>query len=97
MVRNLEDVAYGKRHSATERKSDVNFAELAKHCSYKFAQRITRKDDLTEALKAFMQADGACFLEVMTDMEEILYPVVRAGTSYKDMHLGPYIKEVQPV
>ena len=94
MVRNLEDVAYGKRHSATERKSDVDFSELAKHCHYKFAKRIVSRVELPGALKSFMETTGPCLLEVMTDIEEILYPVVRAGASYKDMDLGPYIKEV---
>lgn len=94
MVRNLEDVAYGKRHSATERVSDVNFAELAKHCNYKFAKRIFSRSELSEALKSFMETTGPCLLEVMTDIEEVLYPVVRAGCSYKDMDLGPYIKEI---
>jgi len=94
MVRNLEDVAYGKRHSATERKTDVNFAEIAKHCHYKFAQRIVSRSELAESLGSFMRTAGPCLLEVMTDIEEVLYPVVRAGSSYKDMDLGPYIKEV---
>jgi acetolactate synthase-1/2/3 large subunit len=94
MVRNLEDVSYGKRHSATERKSDVNFSELAKHCQYKFSKRITSRSELSEGLDLFMKSSGPCLLEVMTDIEEVLYPVVRAGTSYKDMDLGPYIKEI---
>jgi len=25
----------------------------------------------------------------------VLYPVVRPGTSYKDMELGPYIKKIE--
>jgi acetolactate synthase-1/2/3 large subunit len=94
MVRNLEDVAYGKRHSATERKVDVNFTEMAKHCHYKFAQRITSRDELSKGIRSFMKTRGPCFLEVMTDIEEIIYPIVRAGASYKDMDLGPYIKEI---
>jgi acetolactate synthase-1/2/3 large subunit len=94
MVRNLEDIAYGKRHSATERKSDVNFAELAKHCHYKFAKRITSRVELYDGLKIFMKSSGPCLLEVMTDIEEVLYPIVRAGASYKDMDLGSYIQEV---
>ncbi len=94
MVRNLEDVAYGKRHSATERVADVNFAELAQHCHYAFAKRITSRSELSEALKSFLQTAGPCLFEVITDMEEVLYPVVRAGCSYKDMDLGPYIREI---
>lgn len=93
MVRNLEDVAYGKRHSATERKSDINFAELANTCNYKFAKRISARSELSEGLNNFMKTNGPCLIEVMTDIEEVLYPVVRAGSSYKDMVMGPYIKE----
>ncbi len=97
MVRNLENAAYGKRHSATERKSDVNFAEIAKHCHYKFAERIISRHELLGGITAFMKTAGPCLLEVMTDIEEVLYPVVRAGSSYKDMDLGPYIKEVDEI
>ncbi len=95
MVRNLEDVAYGRRHSATERNSDVNFAELAKHCLFQFSRRISKRTELEDALVAFMNSTGPALLEVMTDIEEVLYPVVRAGTSYKDMELGPYIRELR--
>ena len=94
MVKNLEDTLYGGRHSATERKCDVNFAEMAKHCHFNFARRIDSCEDLPASIQAFMAADGPCLLEVITDNEEVLYPVVRPGTSYADMVLGPYIKEV---
>jgi acetolactate synthase-1/2/3 large subunit len=94
MVRNLEDVAYGGRHSATERASEVNFAELARHCHFQFARRLSSRPELAEALKTFMGTTGPCLLEIITDIEEVLYPVVRAGCSYKDMDLGPYIKEI---
>ncbi len=94
MVRNLEDVICDKRHSATERNSNVDFAELAKHCHYEFAQRITSRDQLHDGITALMNHTGPGLLEVITDIEEVLYPVVRPGTSYKDMELGPYIKEI---
>ena len=94
MVRNLEDSAYEKRHSASERNSDINFSEIAKHCQFTFAKRITSRTELLDGLKLFMNTNGPCILEVMTDIEEVLYPVVRAGSSYKDMVLGPYIKEI---
>jgi len=32
-------------------------------------------------------------LEVLTDIEETIYPVVRPGSSYAEMELGPYIRE----
>ncbi|MFO7904626.1 MAG: thiamine pyrophosphate-binding protein [Planctomycetota bacterium] len=94
MVKNLEDVAYGGRHSATVRTRDVNFAEMAKHCHFQLAKRVTCRTELPGALGEFMQGRGPCLLEVMTDTEEVLYPVVRPGTSYAEMVLGPYIREI---
>ncbi len=96
MVKNLEDVAYGGRHSATVRTCDVRFAEMARHCRFHFTKRVTCRADLPGALGELMQCRGPCLLEVMTDTEEVLYPVVRPGTSYSDMVLGPYIHEVEP-
>ncbi len=93
MVRNLEDVAYGGRHSATERARDVNFAAMARQCHFAFAERAVERKDLPAQLDALLAAKGPALLEVVTDMNEALYPVVRAGASYADMELGPYIRE----
>ena len=95
MVHNLEDVACEGRHSASERLYDVNFAEIAKQCNFTFAQRLRERGELTPTLCTFLSTQGSAFLEIMTDPEEVLYPVVRPGTSYKDMELGPYIKKIE--
>ncbi len=93
MVRNLEDVAYGGRHSATERPRDVDFAAMAKLCHFHFAERVTRRNLLQEMMDAWLTAQGPAMLEVLTDIEEVIYPVVRPGLSYAQMELGPYIRE----
>lgn len=94
MVRNLEDVSYGGRHSATERKSDVILADLTKTCLFKFAERVSQKNTLDKNLQEFLDTQGPAFLEVITDIEEVLYPIVPANASYNDMNMGPYIKKV---
>ncbi len=96
MVRNVEDFAYGGRHSATERPRDVRFADMAALCHFGFARRVESRNELKTSLKEFLRDKGPALLEVITDREEALYPVVRAGASYADMDLGPYIKQVQP-
>jgi acetolactate synthase-1/2/3 large subunit len=93
MVRNLEDVAYGGRHSATERPCDVNFAAMAKHCHFRFAERVVARTAVGERLDALLASDGPALLEVVTDIDEVLYPVVRPGTAYADMELGPFIQK----
>jgi len=94
MVRNLENMAYGSRHSATERKKDFNFSNMAEIFGFKFSKRVQEKSQLIDTLKEFLKAKGPALLEVMTDIDEMLYPVVPAGKGYHDMVLGPYIKEI---
>ncbi|MFW5802382.1 MAG: thiamine pyrophosphate-binding protein [Verrucomicrobiota bacterium] len=94
MVRNLEDIVCEGRHSATERQCDVDFAAMAKNCRFQFAERVSDRRDLESALDALLASAGPALLEVVTDIDEMLYPVVRPGGSYADMNLGPYIHEV---
>ncbi|MBN1759257.1 MAG: thiamine pyrophosphate-binding protein [Chitinispirillaceae bacterium] len=94
MVRNLEDAAYGGRHSATERNSDVDFSKIAKTCGFRHAHRVVKREELQQALESFMESKGPAMLEVITDREEVLYPIVPPGKSYHDMDLGPYMHEI---
>lgn len=93
MVRNLEDAVYGGRHSASERAGDVDFAAMAALCHFRFARRVCSRSALAEGLDAWLAARGPALLEVVTDREEALYPVVRPGASYAQMELGPYIRQ----
>lgn len=95
MVYNLEDAQYEGRHSATQRNADVNFSEMARICRFPHTGRVGKREDLFDELTAFMAARGPAMLEVMTDRQEVLYPVVPAGKGYHDMVLGPYIREIQ--
>jgi acetolactate synthase-1/2/3 large subunit len=94
MVQNLQDIEYEGIRIGTQRPKDVHFADIASSFGFTYAERISNINDLKKSIEAFMNADGPCFLEVCTDREEILYPKVPAGESYKDMILGPYIKHV---
>ncbi len=94
MVRNLEDVVCEGRHSATDRKADVNFAEMARVCLFNYAKRIEDKSELAKELDLFLATGGPALLDVKTDITEALYPIVRAGKSYDEMDLGPYIKKI---
>ncbi|MDY0387571.1 MAG: thiamine pyrophosphate-binding protein [Methanolobus sp.] len=94
MVQNLQDAAYDGVRTGTQRLKDVHFAQIASSFGFSYAKRIADRSDLKEGMEAFLNADGPCFLEVCTDREEILYPKVPAGGAYKDMILGPYIKQV---
>lgn len=95
MVHNLEDSAYGGRHSATLRQFDADFSAVARECGFAYSRRITRRDELDDAMQSFLSAAGPALLEARTDINEKLYPVVPAGCSYNEMVLGPYIKKIE--
>ncbi len=94
MVLNLQDIAYAGIRTGTERQKDVNFAAIAQSFGFNYTARITEREVLEETINTFLEAKGPCFLEILTDREEVLYPKVPAGSDYKDMILGLYIKQV---
>jgi acetolactate synthase-1/2/3 large subunit len=94
MVRTIQAVFYDRQFTGSERNYDANFANIAKECGFKWCRKISKREDLEAAMKEFLAAEGPCFLEVVTDREEGVYPVIPQGKGYKDMVLGPFIKEV---
>jgi len=94
MVRTIQAVFYDRQFTATERGFDANFANIAKECGFAWCRKISKCEELAPSMKEFLAADGPCFLEVVTDREEGVYPVIPQGKGYKDMVLGPSIKEV---
>ncbi len=95
MVRTIQAVFYDRQFTGSERNFDANFANIAKECGFKWCRKIRKREELEAAMKEFLAAEGPCFLEVVTDREEGVYPVIPQGKGYKDMVLGPYIKEVK--
>lgn len=95
MVHNLENAAFDSRHFVTQRSGDVNFAKIAEQCQFHYSKRISQRAMLSNALQEFLALKTNAFLEIMTDKYEVLYPIVRAGKSYSEMELGPYIHEVK--
>jgi len=46
---------------------------------------------LRDTLKEFIEFEGRAFLEVMTDPDACVYPMVGPGMGYKEMITGDYI------
>jgi acetolactate synthase-1/2/3 large subunit len=92
MVRNYQDFAYDSKYVATKKVTTVNFADIAKDMAFSFARRIDARNDLAQGLQDFLGADGPCFLEILCDEDEMLYPRIPAGKGYGDMILGPYME-----
>lgn len=94
MVRNIQRVFYDGQCTGSERNFDANFARIAEECGFKWTRKIRTRKELEPAMMEFLAADGPCFLEVVTDRDEGVYPVIPQGKGYKDMVLGPYIKQM---
>jgi acetolactate synthase I/II/III large subunit len=95
MVRTIQAVFFDRQFTATERDFDANFANIAKECGFSWYRKIKKREELGPSLKQFLAAEGPSFLEVITDRDEEVYPVIPQGKGYSDMILGPYIREVK--
>ncbi|MDP8236287.1 MAG: thiamine pyrophosphate-binding protein [Candidatus Erginobacter occultus] len=91
MVRTLQAAVYGRRFIATEREFDADFSRIAAECGFAWHRKVREREELEGALDEFLEASGPCFLEVVTDREEGVFPFIPAGKGYRDMVLGPYI------
>jgi acetolactate synthase-1/2/3 large subunit len=95
MVRNYQKFVHNGDYVATKKITAVNFADVARSMAFQFARRIEDRDNLKDGLQDFLRADGPCFLEIICDPDEMLYPRIPAGQGYAQMILGPYMGNKQ--
>ena len=92
MVLQWQRLYFGRRFCGTDKTSRKrDFLKTAEADGYDFARRVTERADLKKTLEAFVNHDGPAFLEVMTDQEADVFPMVGPGVGYKDMITGPNI------
>lgn len=99
MVVQWQTLYFEGRYSGTDKTlHKKDFVKSAEADGFKFARRVEKKEELQEALEAFLAFDGPAFLEVMTDKHAFVYPMVGPGLGYKDMMTGPHIpaRELPP-
>ena len=92
MVRNIQDIIYDGAHVGTKKITSISFANVAKEMGFNFHRRVEERGELKQGLEDFISASGPSFLEVVTDVNEVLYPRIPAGLGYKDMILGPHMQ-----
>jgi acetolactate synthase-1/2/3 large subunit len=92
MVRQWQKLYFGNRFSGSDKSLRLkNFIKTAEADGFGFAVRLTDKKDLKDTLKKFIQFEGPAFLEVMTDPDACVYPMVGPGMGYKEMITGDFI------
>ncbi len=94
MVRQWQRMYFGERFSGSDKSLyKKDFVKAAEADGYEFARRISRPDEIRDAIAAFIAHDGPAFLEVRIDPNAAVYPIVGPGMGYKEMETGPFIKK----
>jgi acetolactate synthase-1/2/3 large subunit len=92
MVRQWQKLYFGNRFSGSDKSlRQKDFVKTAEADGFGFAVRLSDKDTLKETLKKFIEFEGPAFLEIMTDPEACVYPMIGPGMGYGEMITGDFI------
>ncbi|MGG8495416.1 biosynthetic-type acetolactate synthase large subunit [Tenacibaculum sp. TC6] len=85
MVRQWQQLFFDKRYASTE-MVNPDFVTIAKGYHID-ATRVTKREDLANAVQEMMQSESAYFLEVCVEKEDNVFPMVPTGSSVSDIRL----------
>lgn len=85
MVRQWQQLFFDKRYASTE-MTNPDFVAIAKGYHID-AKRVTKREELADAVKEMMQSDDAYFLEVCVEKEDCVFPMVPSGAAVSDIRL----------
>ncbi len=92
MVVQWQSFYFEGRFSGTDKSlHSKDFVKAAEADGFKFAKRVSKKEHLRAALEEFVAFEGPAFLEVRTDKNAFVYPMVGPGCTYGEMITGPHI------
>jgi acetolactate synthase-1/2/3 large subunit len=95
MVRQWQEFFYEKRYSHVYMDSLPDFVKLAEAYGHVGIQ-VDQPDDLHDAMvEAFKLKDRTVFLDIITDREANVYPMISAGKAHNEMDLSPLQQKVQ--
>ncbi|XMO87579.1 biosynthetic-type acetolactate synthase large subunit [Algibacter sp. AS12] len=86
MVRQWQQLFFDKRYASTE-MTNPNFVAIAEGYYIK-ARKVTKRDELEEAVKEMMASKESYFLEVMVEKEDNVFPMIPSGASVSDVRLS---------
>jgi acetolactate synthase-1/2/3 large subunit len=86
MVRQWQQLFFDKRYASTE-MTNPDFVAIAKGY-YIDAKKVTKRDELKEAVKEMIACNGPYFLEVRVEKEDNVFPMIPTGASVSDIRLS---------
>jgi acetolactate synthase-1/2/3 large subunit len=94
MVRQWQKLYYKSRYSATDKSLHrKDFVKAAQADGFEYAVRLDKKADVPRVVQEFIEFPGPAFLEIIIDMDAMVYPMVGPGMSYDQMITGEFIKD----
>lgn len=97
MVRQWQNMMYSERYSGTDKSlHQKDFVMACKADGFEFAKRVCERKNLKKTLKEFIDFKGPAFLEVMTDKDAMIFPMVGPGKNYKEMLVGDHMVGREP-
>ncbi len=95
MVRQWQEFFYEKRYSHVNMDSLPDFVKLAEAYGH-VGIRVDNPDDLHDAIKeAFALKDRTVFLDIITDREANVYPMISSGKAHNEMDISPLQQKIQ--
>ena len=83
MVRQWQTLFYGGRYSQTILSDKVDYCKVAEGLGCK-AIRVTKKEEVENALKEALAADGPVVIDCQIDKDESVFPMVSPGASISE-------------
>lgn len=86
MVRQWQEMFYGKRYSASVHPCP-DLAAMA-NAFGATGMMVTDRSELSDAIHTMLTTEGPVVMDVHTEPEENVYPMVASGKSLHEMDLG---------
>jgi len=87
MVRQWQEMFYGKRYSQTHMKQTLDFVKLAEAFGA-VGLRATKPEEVEDVLRKGLETPGVVMMDFQVEPEEQVYPMVSPGAGLTDMKLG---------
>jgi acetolactate synthase I/II/III large subunit len=92
MVKQWQKLFFKGRLSASDRSlHKKDFIKAAQADGFRYATRLSEKQDVPRVVAEFLAFKGPAFLEVMIDPDAGVYPMVGPGQAYEEMITGEFI------
>ncbi len=85
MVRQWQQLFFDKRYASTE-MVNPDFVKIAEGYHIQ-AKKVTKREDLQDAIKEMIACKEAYFLEVCVEKENNVFPMIPSGASVSDIRL----------